>query len=75
MTESEERVITLGKEGMPATWIAEDVGLCATTVRKILRGAGVKAEQKEWLRAWSFIKASEEVLALHRECAPQAVRR
>ncbi|MEO8261647.1 MAG: hypothetical protein ABI566_03670 [Pseudolysinimonas sp.] len=63
-----ERAGMLRAEGMPAPWIAEDLGLPPATIRRI---APADPEgQREWLRSWGRIRAVPALLALHNEFSP-----
>jgi DNA-binding CsgD family transcriptional regulator len=61
-----DRANLLADEGMPATWIAEDLGRNSETLRRKLR-RGVDAE---WLTAWASIRHDEDLRRLHYEFAP-----
>lgn len=75
MNDNHKRIVTLSKEGMPATWIAEELGLSVGRVREIVsRWLPDDLRQKntvEWSMAWSQIRPNEELLELHREFAPK----
>lgn len=52
-------------EGMPATWVAETIGVSQDTVRR--RGRMPAGARREWLTAWAGIRHNPTLLALHRE--------
>lgn len=64
-----ERIDRLIREGMPSTWVAEDIGCSRWTVNQH-RPMGREAT-REWRQAWVRIRTRPELLALHREFAPQ----
>ena len=69
-----ERVRLLAAEGMPANWIAEDVGISASRTREHAKKAPGHAESvREWARVWQSIRRSDELTALHRQFAPREV--
>jgi hypothetical protein len=72
-----KRLAELGKEGLPATWIAEDLHpFSANAVRRRLRRLEVRSNfSAEWNPVWKQIAASERLLELHREFAPKNGRR
>lgn len=64
------RVRVLGADGAPSNWIAEDVGLNANTVQRIL---GPRPEAvAEWRSVWQAIRQNDALYALHCEVAPKA---
>lgn len=63
------RIELLIGEGMPSTWVAEDVGCARWTVLKYMR-LGREATS-EWLQAWCAIRPNPTLLQLHREFAPR----
>jgi hypothetical protein len=69
-----ERLAQLGIEGLPGTWIAEDLRhFTADAVRTRLRRVpGRKDIRAEWYPVWKQIAASERLLELHREFAPKS---
>lgn len=66
--EQYERMRILVAEGMPATWIAEDIGCDRSTVTSAYPFG--KEAKAEWARAWSRIRNSSALLELHKEFAP-----
>jgi DNA-binding CsgD family transcriptional regulator len=62
------RMEILTEEGMPSTWVAEDLGCNRSTVT-VLTPFG-KHNSREWLIVWQKIRQSDELLALHRQFAP-----
>jgi len=67
------RIRQLLDEGMPATWVAEDVGMAPST---IYRHFGGTPHVREWKSVWSDIRTSPALLALHNEvAAPPASRK
>jgi len=64
-----ERAMRLRSEGMPASWIAEDLG----RPRMVLFRAGMTTDRSAlnaWASVWSAIRRSPTLLALHYELAP-----
>ena len=62
------RVHTLLAEGMPSSWIAEDIGRSRDTVLPVARRRGDHAEAvREWKSVWSQIKNNAVLLALHEQ--------
>jgi len=66
--EERERMRILVAEGMPAPWIAEDLGRSRSTVTNNFPFG--REASLEWLRAWSDIRRSPILLELHKEFAP-----
>lgn len=67
--EQRNRILTLIKEGMPATWIAEDIGCARGTItRHALVG---HTSSNEWRQVWARIRRNDALLQLHREFAPK----
>lgn len=64
-----ERITTLIGEGMPSTWIAEDIGCHYHTVLR--HSPQGKEATAEWMRAWQNIRRNETLYRLHREFAPR----
>lgn len=63
------RARVLRAEGMPASWIAEDIG----RPRMVLFRAGMttdRAALSAWASVWTAIRRSPTLLALHYELAP-----
>lgn len=68
--EQRDRIAVLIREGMPATWIAEDVGCARGTItRHALVGA---TSSSEWRQVWNRIRRNDALLQLHREFAPKS---
>jgi hypothetical protein len=63
-----DRIKQLSAEGMPSTWISEDVGYGRSTVIRVSPFGSHNS--KEWLTVWQKIRRSEVLLELHREFAP-----
>jgi orotate phosphoribosyltransferase-like protein len=72
-----KRMLQLADEGMVSSWIAEDLGLPARTVREHLgrtRGYSItKAARSDWYHAWQTIRRSTALFELHKEFAPKGV--
>jgi len=70
LTEDEiARAKALFDEGMPLTWIAEDLHRSDKTLSKQL---GMRpALVSQWKEVWQQIRRSEQLLELHRQIAPQ----
>lgn len=67
-----KRGTTLRDEGMPATWIAEDLGKDLRELRRVLPPD--PEASKEWKRVWSGIFPNPTLLALHEEFKPRVQR-
>lgn len=61
------RAKILADEGMPVSWIAEDLGRNVKNLRKRIK----PGRSKEWSSAWHSIRQSSRQLELHREFAPR----
>ena len=69
--ETLERIRIYAEEGMPANWIADDLGIHYDTARTYAcRVPGHDEAVVEWLRAWHSIRQREALLELHYEIAP-----
>jgi hypothetical protein len=70
LTESDiERARVLRAEGVPMSWIAEDLDCRRMTLSR----AGISEDPEataEWRSAWSKIRRSDQLYALHAEFAP-----
>lgn len=69
------RLVALHEEGMPLTWICEDIRISVDTGRKLLLkhhqdGRKKIGQHPEWAIAWRYIRRSSILLDLHREFAP-----
>lgn len=64
-----KRIRELAAEGMPATWIAEDLHLHDKTVRGII-GRMDPFLVREWKCVWSGIRHDDDLYHLHRQFAP-----
>lgn len=62
-----ERIRVLQAEGMPSTWIAEDLGIKASRVRGLFP-TGI---DPEWQSVWQSIRQNSILLELHFEFAPK----
>lgn len=62
------RARLLADEGLPITWVAEDIERGAVELRKKLR----RGHAPGWLEVWPKIRRNPTLLALHREFAPQS---
>lgn len=67
--EQQARIDVLAREGLPATWIAEDVGVHPATVRDH-RPADAPFDMIAWLPVWQHIRRYH--LDLHQEFAPKS---
>lgn len=67
------RAQVLRDEGMPLPWIAEDLGLKISTVRR--NTVEVPGARAAWREAWSQILRDKDLLELHWEFAPKIARR
>lgn len=68
--EQRDRISVLIQEGMPATWIAEDIGCARGTItRHALVG---DTSSNEWRQVWNRIRRNDALLQLHREFAPKS---
>jgi hypothetical protein len=71
-TEELERIASLTLEGVPATWIAEDIGRNPESVRtKASKMPGALERTAQWSQVWSAIRRAPTLLELHRQFAPQ----
>jgi predicted transcriptional regulator len=66
------RVVVLRTEGLPARWIAEDVGTTENTVTNICHAR--PEEVAEWRTVFQQIRRDPELFALHTEIAPKRKR-
>lgn len=67
-----DRIAALTAEGMPATWIAEDLGRSPHQVRKLAtKMPGAKERAVEWRRAWPKISKNPTLLGFHEKFAPR----
>ena len=65
------RIDALAAEGMPATFIAEDVGVdYSVAQRRAQRAPNRDQAVEEWRSVWHEIRKSAALTALHREFAP-----
>lgn len=63
------RAAALAGEGMPASWIAEDLDVTRSAVA--YAGAAMSSEDvTSWRVAWAHIRRHPPLLALHAEFAP-----
>lgn len=65
-----DRIALLRKEGMIASWIAEDVGLSEHKTSMLMREMGLNDKNMEWRSAFSAIRNNPVLLRLHREFTP-----
>lgn len=68
----EKRVRALLSEGMPATWVAEDVRQNPTTIAKRFRSDPDNV--RAWRQVWQQIRRSEVLYDLHNEFYPRRSR-
>lgn len=64
-----ERAKLLASEGMPLTWIAEDLNRHASTIAKKLDGR--EKAVSEWREVWQYIRRRERLFELHHEFHPR----
>jgi DNA-binding NarL/FixJ family response regulator len=69
--EQRARIDRLIDEGMPATWIAEDVGCSDQTVRRYRQSS--EEDTRVWRQVFAFVMRSSVLVELHREFAPKTV--
>ncbi|WP_406245823.1 hypothetical protein ACI7YT_12345 [Microbacterium sp. M] len=67
--EADERLRTLAAEGVPASWIAEDIGYYVGTVRKRL--ADLNLPDDEWVKIQLSIRKTARLAPLHEEFRPK----
>lgn len=67
-----DRVVTLRTEGLPATWIAEDIGTTENTVTNACHAR--PEEVAEWRTVFQQIRRDPQLFALHTEIAPKRKR-
>ncbi len=67
-----DRVVVLRTEGLPARWIAEDVGTTENTVTKVCQAR--PEEVAEWRSVFQQIRRDPELFKLHTEIAPKRKR-
>lgn len=65
--EKRERALVLLREGMPATWIAEDLNVNTETIREMGRKLGAPRQEAvtEWQRTWIRIRNNTVLFQLH----------
>jgi hypothetical protein len=68
-----QRATTLIDEGMPATWVAEDLGLPNRHAinKRFQDRPGREVSRKEWERVWFRIMNSPILLDLHQQFTPR----
>lgn len=64
------RALTLLAEGVPAMWVAEEVGIDPRTVRDLRDRAGLPRDE-EWKRIRLQIQHDPVLFALHKEFDPR----
>ncbi|WP_323985913.1 hypothetical protein [Microbacterium plantarum] len=67
-----ERVVALRTEGLPARWIAEDLGTTENTVTNVCQAR--PEEVAEWRSVFQYIRRHPELFKLHTEIAPKRKR-
>jgi hypothetical protein len=67
--EQQARIDLLAREGLPSTWIAEDVGLKPSTVRDH-RPVDAPFDVVAWHSTWQFIR--RHLLEWHQQFAPKS---
>ena len=79
LTEAEwERVEQLVNDGLPATWIAEDLGLTSRGLRQRMRRHGfmrdeVKQNGKDFIDVWTTIRVTPAIYDIHSQVRPKDV--
>lgn len=69
--DAERRARLLLEEGMPATWVAEDLGVPSEYIYAVSTQIQDRAEHVlEWQRAWARLRRNPLLLDLHREFNP-----
>ncbi|MDD7930093.1 hypothetical protein [Microbacterium thalli] len=71
-TEDRARVVVLRTEGLPARWIAEDLGTTENTVTNVCHAR--PEEVAEWRAVFQQIRRDPELFKLHTEIAPKRKR-
>lgn len=68
-----QRVYVLAEEGMPMTFIAEDIGRNSVHLRDRFDVSAHRPKDAviEWKRTWSAIRSNPVLLELHREFHPK----
>lgn len=67
-----DRAQRLAEEGMPATWIAEDIGVSRDAALRIASAVPNHRENVlEWRRAWAGIRHRPALRELHAEITPR----
>lgn len=69
---ADKRLRILAAEGMPASWIAEDIGYYVGTVRKRL--ADLNLPDDEWLKIQLSIRKTARLAPLHEEFRPKNLK-
>ena len=73
--EEDARIALLVAEGMPSTWIAEDLQRPLKSLQqRSTRMPGVEAKNAGWAEVWPTILHDPALLALHHEFAPNSTR-
>lgn len=73
--QTEERARLLLSEGLPATWVAEDLALRSDDIYPVSASIPDRAEHVlAWQQEWARIRRNPVLLALHREFNPAAPR-
>lgn len=57
-------------EGMPCTWIGEELGITRERAMSIVADDRPAGANREWNQTWGWIKKQPHYLELHRELAP-----
>jgi hypothetical protein len=73
--EQAERIRVLAAEGMPYTWIGEDVDLDRDVVARVAKGCRPDDAPTQWRQVWGWVKHDHNRLALHDDFAPPVRRR
>lgn len=67
-----ERIRILALEGMPASWIAEDLGRTTRAMSShLLHHVPRPDDLKQWHYVWPSIRRNAELLDLHNQFAPK----
>lgn len=66
----DERIRELARDGVPASWIAETVGMTGGYVRKVRVAAGLPGDEY-WMGVQAGIRRDDALRGLHDEIRPK----
>ena len=69
--ETKNRIRVLALEGVPGSWIAEDVGVDRWTVRRLIRKEGWAKAPEQWPEVWAQIRPQPKLRHLHSLFTPR----